>query len=229
MENIYYEDEVAKIYKGDIREIIKNLEFDFIISDPPYNINYKYPDYNDTMGDEDYINMINTMEGQKSVIIHYPEAICNYICEALGPVNKMVSWCYNNNGSPKAHRTLAFFNCYPDFNKVKQPYKNSNDKRIKKLIENGSQGARLYDWFNDIQLIKNVSKEKIKEFTNQIPIKLLERIILLISKEGDIICDPFFGSGSLYFACKNTNRKCLGIELSEKHLEIFKKRLEKIE
>lgn len=229
MENIYYEDEVAKIYKGDIREIIKNLEFDFIISDPPYNINYKYPDYNDTMGDEDYINMINTMEGQKSVIIHYPEAICNYICEALGPVNKMVSWCYNNNGSPKAHRTLAFFNCYPDFNKVKQPYKNSNDKRIKKLIEKGSQGARLYDWFNDIQLIKNVSKEKIKEFTNQIPIKLLERIILLISKEGDIICDPFFGSGSLYFACKNTNRKCLGIELSEKHLEIFKKRLEKIE
>ena len=83
----------------------------------------------------------------------------------------------------------------------------------------------MYDWFNDINLIKNVSKEKCKDFTNQIPIKLLERIIILTTKEGDTILDPFFGSGSLYFACKNTNRKCIGIELSEKHLEFFKKRL----
>ena len=52
----------------------------------------------------------------------------------------------------------------PDFKKVKQPYKNLHDKRIKKLIENGSEGARLYDWFDDIELVKNVSKEKIKGF-----------------------------------------------------------------
>ena len=102
--------------------------------------------------------------------------------------------------------------------KVKQPYKNANDKRIKKLIENGSEGARMYDWFGDIQMIKNVSKEKISSFTNQIPIKLLERILLMTTSEGDTILDPFFGSGSIYFACKNTNRKCIGVEISQEHI-----------
>ena len=56
-----------------------------------------------------------------------------------------------------------------------------------------------YDWFNDIQMIKNVSKEKISSFTNQIPIKLLERILLMTTSQGDTILDPFFGSGSLAF------------------------------
>ncbi len=221
----FYKDDIATIYNNDLRQNIHSLTFDYILTDPPYNINYKYPDYNDNMRDEEYINLLNEMEGYKSIIIHYPEAIVNYVAEALGSVKKMVSWCYNNNGSSKAHRSIAFFGCEPDFNKVKQPYKNLNDKRIKKLIDNGSTGARLYDWFNDINLIKNVSKEKNKNFTNQIPIKLLERIILLTTNEGDTILDPFFGSGSLYFACKNTNRKCIGIEVSKKHLEVFKERL----
>ncbi len=224
---IFFQDDIATIYNDDCKNIIDTLKFNLILTDPPYNINYKYPDYKDNMSDEDYINLLNVMEGYKSVIIHYPEAIVNYVAEALGAVKKIVSWCYNNNSSSKAHRSIAFFGCNPDFTKVKQPYKNLSDKRIQKLISEGSEGARLYDWFNDINLIKNVSKEKNKDFTNQIPIKLLERIILLTTNEGDTILDPFFGSGSLYFACKNTNRKCIGIELSKKHLESFKSRLTK--
>jgi len=223
--NKIYEDDTLTLYNNNFEDIIDKLNFDYIITDPPYNINYKYPDYNDNMNEIDYINLLTNLQGFKSVIIHYPEQIINIVAEALGRVNKIISWCYNNNGSSKSHRSIAFFNCNPDFKKVKQPYKNINDKRIKKLIEKGSEGARLYDWFNDIQLIKNVSKEKCKEFTNQIPVKLLERIILLTTKEGDIILDPFFGSGSLYQACKNTNRKCIGIDISEKHLEIALNRI----
>jgi len=223
--NKVYEDEVLTLYNNNFKDIIDNLDFDFIITDPPYNINYKYPDFKDNINEEEYINLLTYLQGYKSVIIHYPEAIVNIVAEALGRVNKIISWCYSNNGSSKAHRSIAFFNCNPDFKKVKQPYKNINDKRIKKLIENGSKGARLYDWFNDIQLIKNISKEKCNDFTNQIPIKLLERIILLTTNEGDTILDPFFGSGSLYYACKNTNRKCIGIEISNKHIDICLKRL----
>jgi DNA modification methylase len=80
---------------------------------------------------------------------------------------------------------------------------------------------------SDIQIIKSGGREKNENFTNQIPIKLLERIILLTTKEGDTILDTFFGSGSLYFACKNTNRKCIGIEQSHRHLEVFADRVNK--
>jgi len=226
--SLFYEDEVCKVYNSNMEDIINNLEYDLIITDPPYNIDYKYPDYKDKTNREEYISLFKHFKNKPCVVIHYPEAICNYVCKGIGSVNKIISWCYSNNSSSKAHRSIGFFNIIPDFKKVKQPYKNLNDKRIKKLIEKGSEGARLYDWFNDIELVKNVSKEKIKGFTNQIPIKLLERIILLTTEEGDTILDTFFGSGSIYFACKNTNRKCIGIEQSNIHLNYFLERLKSI-
>jgi len=209
-----------------MEDIIDDLQFDFIITDPPYNIGYKYEDYDDKMDEDDYINLFTKFSGLPTIIIHYPEAICNLVCEAMGRVSKIISWCYNNNSSPKAHRIIAFFNCNPDFNKVKQPYKNTNDKRIKALIKKGSTGCRSYDWMGDIQLVKNTSREKIQGFTNQIPLKLMERIILLSTNEGDTICDPFMGTGTTGVACKNTGRHFIGIEQSKQHYDIACKRLE---
>ena len=223
---IFYEDETATIYNGDMRDIIKDISYEFIITDPPYNKNYKYPDYKDKMKEEDYIKMLSVMKEDKVALIHYPEAICNVVSKALGNVDKIISWCYNSNMSYRAHRSIGFYNCMPNFDKVKQPYKKPKDKAVLKLIAKGSKGAKSYDWFEK-QIVKNTSKEKNMNFTNQIPIEVLERIIKLISNEGDTILDPFFGSGSLYFACKNLNKKCIGIELSKVHLEVFSERLKK--
>jgi len=222
--DVVYQDETLTLYNNDFRQVIKEIQFDYIITDPPYNVNYKYPDYKDNLCEEDYINLLSELNEYPVVMIHYAEEFCGVVGEAMGRPKRCVSWCYSSN-LPKQSRMIAWFNCVPDFNKVKQPYKNPTDKRIKKLVENGSEGARLYDWWNDIQLIKNVSKDKIESFTNQIPIPLLERIIKLTTNEGDTILDPFFGSGSIYFACKNTNRKCIGIEQSNIHINSFRERL----
>jgi site-specific DNA-methyltransferase (adenine-specific) len=221
-----HNDDVGVVYNNDFREIIEHLEFDYIITDPPYNVNYDYPDYKDNLSSEKYIEMLSYLNSYKTMMIHYPEAFCGDVGEAMGRPERCVSWCYSSN-LPRQSRMIAWYGCKPDFNLVKQPYKNPNDARIKKLIAGGSEGSRVYDWWNDIQLVKNVSKDKCKGFTNQIPIALLERIILLTTKPGDTILDPFFGSGSLYFACKNTGRKCIGIEQSEKHLSFFKERYDK--
>jgi DNA modification methylase len=224
MSKIFYEDEIVKVYNNNFQDIIKELSFNLIITDPPYNKKYKYPDYKDNMSDEDYINMLSELNRYKSVVIHYPEAFGGDIAESLGKPDKLVPWCYNTNLNRQC-RLIGWFDCSPDFSKERIPYKDMKDKRNIKLMENGSKGAKLYDWWSDIGLIKNTSKEKLKGFTNQIPIKLLERIINITTNEGDVILDPFFGSGSLYFACKNTGRKCIGIEQSKKHLELFKQRL----
>jgi DNA modification methylase len=223
--SLVYEDEVAKVYHGKFQSILKNLKFDMIVTDPPYNVGYDYPDYNDKLSEEEYVKIIGELKPYPTAMIHYAEAFCGPIHDAMGRPNRCVSWCYSSN-LLRQSRMIAFYKCTPDFNKVKQPYKNPNDKRIKELIANGSQGSRLYDWWSDIQLVKNVSKDKVASFTNQMPIELLERILLLTTKEGDTILDPFFGSGSLYFACKKTNRKCIGIEQSSVHLQSFKERLD---
>ena len=226
MSESIFKDDVLTLYNNNLQDVIKSLTFDYIITDPPYNVGYKYPDYKDNLSSEKYIQLLSNLNSYKTIMIHYPEAFCGDVGEAMGVPQKIVSWVYNSNLG-RQHRNIAWFGCKPDLNKVKQPYKNPNDKRIKKLIEEGSEGTRLYDWW-EINLIKNVSKEKIISFSNQIPLEVLERIILTTTKEGDTILDPFFGSGSIYFACKNTNRKCIGIEQSKKHIDVFYERLKKV-
>lgn len=62
----------------------------------------------------------------------------------------------------------------------------------------------------------------------QKPIELLERYVLLHSKEDDTILDCFMGSGSTGIACMNTNRNFIGFELDENYFKIAKDRIEGI-
>lgn len=58
------------------------------------------------------------------------------------------------------------------------------------------------------------------------PIALYNYLITLFSKEGDIILDPFCGSGVTPIACVLTNRKYIGIEMSEEYHKIAEARVE---
>ena len=59
----------------------------------------------------------------------------------------------------------------------------------------------------------------------QKPIALLEYLIKTYTNEGDTVLDPTMGSGSTGVACKNLNRKFIGIEKDEKYFEIAKSRI----
>lgn len=57
------------------------------------------------------------------------------------------------------------------------------------------------------------------------PINLIEHLIKIFTKEEALIVDPFLGSGTTAVACKNTNRKCIGIEIEKKYYEIALSRI----
>jgi len=159
--------------------------------------------------------------GGQFVIIHYPEEIYKLAIRiGIAPI-RVVSWVYNSN-TGKQHRDIAFFNIKPDFNKVRQPYKNPTDKRIQKRIAEGKTGAKLYDWWN-VNQIKNVSKEKT-EHPCQMPLEVMKNIIGILPEDKTII-DPFMGSGTTGQACKDLGRDFIGIELDIKYFRIADNRL----
>ena len=56
------------------------------------------------------------------------------------------------------------------------------------------------------------------------PVELVERAIRNSSRPGDIVLDPFGGSGSTLIACEQTNRICRMIELDEKYCDVIVRR-----
>ena len=65
-----------------------------------------------------------------------------------------------------------------------------------------------------------------KQHPTEKPIKLMEILIENSSNEGDLVLDPFMGSGSTAKAADNLSRKFIGIELDNSYFEIAKERIE---
>lgn len=182
-----------------------------IITDPPYNIGFRYNSYADKLPAEEYIKMLGNLKGLKGAIIHYPIPTIESVVPALGTPSDMLFWCYNSN-LPHQTRIISIYGTKADRTAVRQPYRNPNDKRIQARIEAGSQGARMYDWFSDIALVKNVSREK-GVHPCPVPVALMERIILMTTKPGDTVFDPFAGGGTTGIAAINTGRNFVGCEI----------------
>ena len=52
------------------------------------------------------------------------------------------------------------------------------------------------------------------------PVRLIEEALLDCSKRNEIVLDPFLGSGSTLIACEKTKRRCVGIELSPRYVDV---------
>jgi DNA modification methylase len=207
---------------GDCLEVMKTIPNDSIlITDPPYNQSYHYSGYGDNLSEDEYKELLCAVfMNRKSVIIHYPEETINLL-SYIGKCEQAISWFYNSN-TAKQHRLITWWNCKPNMRAVGQDYKNPTDKRIAKRISEGKT-ARLYDWW-EINQVKNVSK-KDNPHPCPIPEELARRIILLSTKEGDTVVDPFMGSGTFGVACKKLNRNFIGIEISPEYFKIAERRI----
>lgn len=195
----------------------------FIVSDPPYNQNYHYSEYRDSLNLDDYGQLLwRAFADKKAVVIHYPEETINLLSRILGECKQVVSWVYPSN-TAKQHRLISWWNCKPDFTKENQPYKNPKDKRIAARIAEGKQ-ARLYDWW-EINQVKNVSKAT-NPHPCPIPYQVAARIIKITTEPGDLVIDPFAGSGTIIKAAIMLNRQGLGFEIDAAYASYANKSLE---
>ena len=70
----------------------------------------------------------------------------------------------------------------------------------------------------------NIEQNKYKVPTQK-PVELLKRLILLTTKEGDLILDCFMGSASCGKAALDLNRDFIGIEIDDEYFEIAKENI----
>lgn len=78
---------------------------------------------------------------------------------------------------------------------------------------------------NAVVMFSNIKKTGNKLHPTQKPVDMLEFMITKFSNDGDIVFDPFMGSGSTGEACVHTNRKFIGIEIDKDYFDIAERRL----
>lgn len=104
------------------------------------------------------------------------------------------------------------------------------DYKEMKKENNNKQMKDFWDFDGDIEPIiielstGSQSEKKYGKHPTQKPIKLMERLIIASTKEGDTILDPFNGSGTTGIVATKLKRKYIGIEIDNNYLELTKKR-----
>lgn len=86
-----------------------------------------------------------------------------------------------------------------------------------------NEGRVLHDHIEG-SLVPSVEKKHGKHPTQK-PLYLMEHFVRVLSNEGDVVLDPFMGSGSTGIACKNLGREFIGIEKDEGYFKIAKERM----
>lgn len=98
------------------------------------------------------------------------------------------------------------------------------------LINNANTGtfnnkSKLFHDFFESSLTPS-SEKKFGKHPTQKPLSILNHFIEILTNEGDVVCDPFMGSGSTGVSCEINNRDFIGIELDTNYFDIAKNRIE---
>jgi len=161
---------------------------------------------------------------------------------------KWLVWFYRNkanlgNDWGRSHESILHFRKSKDFyfnnDEVRIPYNEHTLKYPRRTQAETSQYAKgndkNYIWepnllgakpkdVLEIPTISNGAWERYSHETQK-PVELLRKIILSSSKKGDLVLDPFGGSGTTFAVAEAFNRNWLGTELNSDYCEIIKQRL----
>ena len=120
-------------------------------------------------------------------------------------------------------------NYYPIMVDRDKPKKSKEYSRteIMGVISNSTEKIVNKKYPQNVLIYSNAS-QKNKLHQTQKPVELLEYLIKTYTKENDLVLDNCMGSGSTGVACKNLNRKFIGIELDENYFNIAKERIDKV-
>lgn len=158
-------------------------------------------------------------------------------------------WSNAKKGLLNAHQVIFFYSKTQDFkfNTLYTDYsattnldqilqdreRNENGKSVYKKDENGNvvlgkekKGVPLSDVW-EIPYLNPKAKERTG-YPTQKPVLLLNQILNIVTDEGDLVVDPFCGSGTTCISAKSLKRQFIGIDISKDAVELANSRLEEM-
>jgi len=242
---------INKIHCGDCLELFRQIpdnSIDVTFADPPFNLRKKYNGYRDSLDFKEYLSwcekwiaeMVRVTKPTGSIFVHnIPKWLTYYatILNEMADFKHWISWDAPTSPMGKtlqpAHYGILFYAKSARENRFYEiRYPHRRCRKCDYLLKDyGGKKSSLHpfgplvsDVWSDIHRIKH---NKYRDsHPCQLPIHLLERIILMSSDEGGLVLDPFMGTGTTAIASKRLCRSYIGFDLDEKYVQICSEKLE---
>lgn len=246
----YYQSELGKLYNGDVLSLFENIadnSADMIFADPPFNLAKEYDEgVDDCKSYSNYIDWctkwldecVRVLKPGGSLFIYNIPKWHTYLSDYLNTKLNFWSWITVDmkfslpiqNRLYPAHYSLLYY--------VKGSKPSTfNNQRIPLLTcrhcggevrdyggyknKMNPNGVNVSDVWTDIYPVRHTNSKNRK--FNELPVKLLDRVITMSTNENDLVLDPFGGSGTTFAVCELAGRRWIGFEIG--NCDIIRERL----
>jgi len=235
-----------EIVVGDCIKIlgaVKQPQADLVFADPPFNIGYKYDCYEDRKAYDEYYAWTEKWMAACCAVLKPAgsfwvaigddyAAEVRLIARKLGlhPRNWVI-WHYTFGQNAKrkfarSHTHLFYWTkdrCEFTFNdmEVRIPSARQTTYADRRANPKG----KIPDDVWSFSRVCGTFNERVRWHPCQMPEKVLERIIRVSSNPGDLVVDPFSGSGTTCATAARMGRRYFGIDISEKYVTQSQKRI----
>ena len=241
------------IHLGDCLEGMSRLPdscVDMAFADPPFNLRKKYKAHKDRMEMDDYLRwcedwlreMVRVVKPGGAIFVHnIPKWLTFYaaILNRLAVFKHWIAWDAPTSPMGKSllpsHYGVLYYIKDGERAKFRDTrFPHPRCRHCKRLLRDygGKKdglhpfGPLVSDVWADLHRVRH-SRHR-DDHPCQLPIPLLERLTLLSTDEGDLILDPFMGTGTTAVAAARLGRRHLGFELSPEYADIGRGKVARI-
>ncbi|WP_411820854.1 site-specific DNA-methyltransferase [Hyphococcus formosus] len=249
----YFVSDLGALFKGDCLDVLLDIQdecVDTVFADPPFNLQKEYGENcKDKWSDEDYLEWCGRWidecirilkPGGTLFIYNLPKWNVMFGPHLLSGGMQFRHWIAiaMSNSLPiqgrlyPAHYSLLYYTKGKPrtFRKIRTPIERCRhcDGEIKDYGGHrkamNPRGVNLKDIWTDIPPVRHRKFKSKDRKANALSTKLLERVVEMTTEPGDVVLDPFGGSGTTYSVCEAKHRHWLGVEID--FVDIIKDRLE---
>ncbi|OYD13991.1 restriction endonuclease [candidate division WOR-3 bacterium JGI_Cruoil_03_44_89] len=241
----FFKDLINKVIQGDCLEMMQKIpdnSVDMTFADPPFNLKKRYGKYKDNKEFNEYMNwckewiyeMVRITKPAGSIFVHNIPKWLTYFATFLNEIADFKHWIgWDAPTAPMgktlqpAHYGILFYAKNAKrlkFYEIRYQHKRCRKCEVLLKDYGGKKdglhpfGPLVSDVWTDIHRIKH-NKYRDKH-PCQLPVHLMERLILMTTDENDIVLDPFVGTGTTVIAAKRLGRRYIGIDIDEKYVNI---------